>query len=60
MTMPLQGSYAQIRGFIGAALLKDPALSLDSLKLRRANPQATVVDAELVWSLHSRKAKEGS
>jgi Tfp pilus assembly protein PilO len=56
VSMPLQGSYAQIRSFIGAALQHDPALSLDSLKLRRANLQSSVVDAELVWSLHSRRA----
>jgi Tfp pilus assembly protein PilO len=54
VSMPLSGSYAQLRQFIGSALAHDPALSLDSLKLRRASPQATEVDAELVWSLHSR------
>ena len=54
VSMPLSGNYATLRQFIGSALAHDPALSLDSLKLRRASPQATDVDAELVWSLHSR------
>ncbi len=54
VNMPLIGSYAQLRQFIGAALAHDPALSLDSLKLRRGTPQAAEVEAELVWSLHSR------
>lgn len=54
VSMPLSGGYAQLRGFIAAALLQDPALSLDSLKLRRASPLATELEADLVWSLHGR------
>ncbi len=56
VTMPLTGSYAQVRRFIGAALAHDPALSLDALKLRRVSPVSTDVDAELQWSLHGRAA----
>lgn len=54
VTMPLSGGYAQLRQYIEAALRHDPALSLDSLKLRRANPQAPELEAELQWSLHGR------
>lgn len=54
VSMPVQGGYAQLRGFIDAALLQDAGLSLDSLKLRRSNPQTAEVDAELLWSLHAR------
>lgn len=56
ITMPVQGGYAQLRGYIDAALLQDPGLSLDSLKLRRASPQAAEIEAELLWSLHARHA----
>lgn len=56
VTMPLTGSYAKVRRFIAAALEHDPALSLDALKLRRAGPMATDVEAELQWSLHGRAA----
>lgn len=59
VTMPVQGSYAQLRGFIEQALRQDPALSLDSLKLRRNNPAAAEIEAELVWSLHARSAGAG-
>jgi Tfp pilus assembly protein PilO len=58
VTMPIQGSYAQIRQFIGAALAHDPALSLDSLRLRRPSPQSNQVEAELVWSMHAQSAQE--
>lgn len=56
VTMPVTGSYAQVRRFIGAALEHDPALSLDSIKLRRLSPMSAEVDAELQWSLHGRSA----
>lgn len=54
VTMPVTGSYAQLRRFIGAALEHDPALSLDAIKLRRVSPLSADVDAELQWSLHGR------
>ena len=54
VTMPVTGSYAQVRRFIGAALEHDPALSLDAIKLRRVSPLSADVDAELQWSLHGR------
>jgi Tfp pilus assembly protein PilO len=56
VTMPVTGSYAQLRRFIGAALAHDPALSLDAIKLRRVSPMAVEVEAELQWSLHGRAA----
>lgn len=56
VTMPLTGSYAQLRRFIAAALAHDPALSLDAIKLRRVSPMTADVDAELQWSLHGRAA----
>lgn len=56
VTMPVTGSYAQVRRFIGAALAHDPALSLDAIKLRRVSPMSADVDAELQWSLHGRAA----
>ena len=56
VSMPVQGSYAQLRGFIEAALRADPALSLDGLKLRRADAAAAELEAELSWSLHGRAA----
>lgn len=54
VSMPLTGSYAQIRRFIAAAMAQDPALSLDALKLRRASPVSAELEAELQWSLHGR------
>ena len=54
ISMPVTGDYVQLRRFIAAALQHDPALSLDSLKLRRPTPQSAELEADLAWSLHSR------
>jgi hypothetical protein len=54
ISMPVTGSYAQLRRFVEAALAHDPALSLDALKIRRASPLATEVEAELQWSLFGK------
>lgn len=54
VTMPVTGSYAQVRRLVSAALEHDPALSLDAIKLRRVSPMSADVDAELQWSLHGR------
>lgn len=59
VSMPLTGGYAQLRAFIDAALRHDPALSLDALKLRRNNPSAPELEAELTWSLHGRIDQRG-
>lgn len=46
-----QGSYADLRAFVAAALQADAALSLDRLQLRRTTPEVDMVDADLQWSL---------
>lgn len=54
IVMPVQGDYAQVRSFIAEALQADPVLSLDALHLRRADVEATRIDADLRWSVHLR------
>lgn len=54
VTMPLQGEYARIRAFIVDALGSDSSLSLDGVRLRRANVDTSALDGELHWALHSR------
>jgi len=52
--MPASGGYAELRAFVEAALLAQPALSLDRLRLQRSAGAATQVEADLQWSLHLR------
>ncbi len=54
VTMPLAGSYAQLRGFVEDALAADAALSLDRLRLRRATAGTATIEADLTWSFYMR------
>ncbi len=60
LTMPLSGSYAQLRGFIEDALATDAALSLDRIRLRRASAVASSVEADLTWSFYMRPGNPAS
>ena len=52
VSMPLTGPYAQLRAFIEDAQSRDVALSLDSVRIRRASGTAGVVEADLAWSFY--------
>ena len=52
ISLPVQGTYAQIRLFVEAALRELPSLSLDRATLRRKSAADTRIDAELVLTLH--------
>ncbi|MDC8771002.1 hypothetical protein [Roseateles albus] len=52
ISMNVNGNYEQIRRYVSEALRLDPALSLELLKLRRLQPGAPELAAELSWVLH--------
>jgi hypothetical protein len=52
LSLPVSGSYAQIRDFLNRALAEIPALSLDQMALRREARKEGVVQAELRLTLH--------
>lgn len=54
VAMQLNGRYGALRDFVAEALRRDPALALDSLRLRR-EPNGQL-KAELAWVLHTRVA----
>lgn len=53
LSLPLEGSYPQLRDFIESALRADPALSLDRVRLRRADAVQPRLQAELNFTLHA-------
>lgn len=59
VALPLQGSYANLRVYVEAALAADAALSLDGLRMSRAQVDAVDLRAELLWALHGRTAAAG-
>jgi len=55
MTIPLTGSYTQMRDFLKRALAEIPVLSLDQISLKRENRREGTVQAELHLTLHMVK-----
>jgi hypothetical protein len=55
IVLPVSGTYAQVRDFLGRALAEVPALSLDQMTLRRESRNQAEVQAELRLTLHQVK-----
>jgi hypothetical protein len=49
--LPLKGSYAQVRRFVGTAIANVPGLALDNLTLQRQNVAEAQVEARVQLSL---------
>jgi len=56
VTLPVRGSYPQLRRFIRAALLTAPALALERIDLKRDNVAQGSVEARIVFLLFLEKA----
>lgn len=56
ITLPIVGSYAQIRGFIGAVLAEVPAASVDEIQLRRDSVSGQTLEARVRLSLYLGRA----
>jgi len=56
LTLPLAGSYPQIRDFLKRALAEIPVMSVDQLTLRRESRDQAEVHAELRLTLHMVKS----
>lgn len=57
VAMQVNGRYGALRDFVAEALRRDPALALETLRLRRDPGQPGEVKAELAWVLHMQGAK---
>lgn len=55
MTIPLTGSYTQMREFLKRALAEIPVLSLDQITLKREHRREGMLQAELRLTLHMVK-----
>jgi len=54
LVMPVTGSYESVRVFIAESLSQDDALSLDGLRIQRADSRSVEVQAELRFTLFAR------
>ncbi len=54
ITLPLHGSYTQLRRFLSAVLSDMPTVSIDSLRFERSKSADTQLSAQLRVTLHAR------
>ena len=54
ITLPVRGSYAQIRSFLNAVLREMPLASVDALRFERKKIADTQLEAQLRLTLHFR------
>jgi hypothetical protein len=55
ITFPIKGSYPQIRKFVGAAMSTAPALSMESIDIKRDKVGDGIVEARVVFMLYLEK-----
>ncbi|MEF7612413.1 GspMb/PilO family protein [Aquincola sp. MAHUQ-54] len=55
LTLPLTGTYAELRGFVGTVLAEVPAAAIDDIQLRRENAGSATLEARIRLSLYLRE-----
>jgi hypothetical protein len=56
ITLPVAGSYAQIRGFVGQVLADVPAAALEEITLRRESASSPTLEARIRLTLYLGRA----
>jgi len=59
ITLPIRGSYAQVRAFLDAVLREMPIASVDALRFERKKATETRLDAQIHLTLHFRPSEDG-
>ena len=59
IVLPVQGSYARLRGFVGRLLERMPALSLDALRFERKKASDARLEAQIRVTLYLRESDAG-
>jgi hypothetical protein len=60
ITLPLRGTYPQVRDFIGATLQSVPNASIDALRFERKNAGDVQLDAQIRLTVYFRPNNEGA
>ena len=60
ITLPLRGSYPQVRDFVGATLQSVPNASIDALRFERKNAGDVQLDAQVRLTVYFRPNNEGA
>ena len=60
VTLPVRGSYSQVRGFAGAVLTKMPVASIDGLRFERKKSADAQLDAQFRITIHFQPTRDAS
>lgn len=60
ITLPIRGTYAQIRSFVGAVLREMPIASVDALRFERKKIVEAQLDAQVRLTLHFRPDEDAA
>jgi len=58
VTLPVRGTYPQVRGFGSAVLTKMPNASIDALRFERKKPGDALLDAQIRLTIHFRPGRD--
>lgn len=58
ISLPIRGTYAQVRSFVGEVLQKMPTASVDALRFERRKAAESQVDAQVRLTLHFRPSED--
>ena len=58
ITLPIRGSYTQIRSFVASVLKEMPIASVDALRFERKKAVETQIDAQVRLTIHFRPREE--
>jgi hypothetical protein len=58
ISLPVRGSYAQVRSFAGAVLTKMPVASIDALRFERKKSDDAQLDAQFRITVHFQPARD--
>jgi len=58
VTLPVRGSYSQLRAFLGVLLTSMPTASIDALRFERKKAADTQLEAQVRVTLHARPSGE--
>lgn len=59
ISLPIRGSYPQVRAFVDAVLREMPLASVDALRFERKKAAETLLDAQVRLTLHFRPRGDG-
>ena len=54
MSLPVEGSYAEVKQFLRQSLMEQPMLMINQLQFKRRSSNDAVVEAQLQWTLVSQ------